>query len=296
MYPTLLSIDLNPIGIDLVLDFHAYTVALSLAFLSAVLLGVWQIHRLPKPYPVTPIGGIWVFIGALIGSKVWWILQYDSIANLPAALVFWRGGLVFYGGLVGGILAAILYLKSVGAPVIATGDVAIQFVPLAHAIGRMGCFLNGCCYGRPSEVPWAVHYGPESMVYGRHISEHLIEPGAAHSAAVHPVQLYSVAALVGVFLIMRWAWKRPHRTGSMLLLYPFLDGLQRFTTEFFRGESLRSVAGVLTASQTVALLMVLGSTLTYLVLRASVWRHRALDTPFEEIQEKQDSSANADAV
>jgi phosphatidylglycerol:prolipoprotein diacylglycerol transferase len=156
----------------------------------------------------------------------------------------------------------------------------------------MGCFLNGCCYGSPSTLPWAVSYGPESMVYGRHITEQLIEPGAAHSASVHPVQLYSVFALLAVFLLIRWAWKRPHYPGSMLLLYPFLDGLQRFTTEFFRGESERPVAGLFTASQTVALAMVLGSCLIYGLLRLSLWRGSRPEAPLAPIQENPANTAS----
>lgn len=247
MRPTLFSFEI--LGVDF--RFHAYTVALAAAFLAGILLAVRANYRRENPYPITPIGGLWIFFPAIFFSKVYWYLQYDP-ANVWRSVFLWEGGLVFYGGLFGGVLGAVLYLRWSRVPVLPLGDIVIPYLPLAHGIARLGCFLNGCCWGLPATVPWAVTYPQNSLVFRRHVEEGLVTQADALPLPVHPSQLYESATLFGLFFLLRYLSTRPHREGALLLAYPALYGGARFFLEFFRGDVGRGWAS-LTTSQYVAL-------------------------------------------
>ena len=272
MHPTLLK--LGP------LEFHAYTVGLALAFLFGVLGAVRENYKLEKPYPVTPAGGVWIFFGALFGAKVYWYLQYggtwtDNEGNpfqWYRVFFLWEGGMVFYGGLIGGIVGALAYFKFVGAPILGMGDVGMPFLPLGHSIARLGCFLNGCCWGYPTEGPTGVVFPRHSLAWRQHIDDGLISGSAQGSLPVHPTQIYESLGLFFIFLTMRFAYKHKHHTGSIVFLYPLLYGVLRFTTEAFRGDSARSVFGM-TVSQTIGLTLFLSAACFYVIMYQTKWRN-----------------------
>jgi len=272
MQPTLLKLG--------ILEFHGYTLMMAIAFLIGVLLAVRENYKLEKPYPITPMGGLWVYLGGLIGARLYWLLQYDAAwyKHLHHALFFWQNGLVFYGGLFGGFLGAVIYLRIQRVPIIPVGDIVMPFLPLSHAIARIGCFLNGCCWGSPTDMPWGIRYPKRPWgAYAQHVSEGLIPGDAAASLAVHPTQLYSAAGLLVIFAVMRYAYKHRSHSGAVMLLYPFLYGILRFIVECFRGDSGRPLWGM-TASQGVALVLAVGTAFGYVMLRRTIWR------PKEEAQ------------
>ncbi len=248
------------------LQFHSYTVMLATAYLMGVLLSVRENCKRADPYPVTPVGGVWVYFGALIGARLYYIIQYEGWREAYRAVLFWEGGLVFYGGLFGGFLAAVLYLRVKRVPILPMADIVMPYVPLSHAIARIGCFLNGCCWGLPTTLPWGVRF-PKSLwgAYGQQMEQGLIDAGAAYSLPVHPTQLYCSLGLLVIFFIMRWFYKRKRHDGSVALLYPLLYGALRFVVEIFRGDSARPLWGM-TVSQMVALLLILGAAAGFLVL------------------------------
>lgn len=267
VYPTLWSTKI--FGTQL--DFHAYTFFLALAFLIGTLLPVRQNYRQPNPYPITPIGGLWVFFGALIGAKMYWQVQYGDADDWLRVIRIWEGGLVFYGGLFGGILGALVYIRGVGAPVGPVGDMAIVYLPLAHGVARIGCLLNGCCWGSRTDLPWAIHY-PRSLhgPYGEQLNSGQITAGTPVSLGVHPSQLYESMGLLCIFFILRYAYRRPHRTGEIVLLYPFCYGILRFLTEASRGDSARPFLAM-TASQVVAIGFVAFALIGYAAMSLLVW-------------------------
>ena len=266
MYRTLFSIG----GFEL----HAYITFLAIAFFVCGLLVVRENYRQPKPYGITPIIGIWILVGAMIGAKVFYEFQYHGVSQLYRAFYNWGGGLVFYGGLFGGLMGGIAYLKLIKAPLIAACDMILPYVALGGAITRVGCFLNGCCWGSPTGLPWAVSFPKGSFAYARQLKEGLIDVTAESSLPVHPTQLYSVVGLLIVFAIMRYAYKHRRNTGQIVLLYFLLYGIMRFTIEFFRGDSARSVFGM-TVSQTISLVLILGSIAVFMVLRLTLWHTAA---------------------
>ena len=261
MHPTLLKIS----G----LEFHAYPAMLAIAFLACTLWTVRNLQRHDPPIDGSPHGGLWVFVGALLGAKVFWILQYSEVQYLYRAVFIWEGGLVFYGGLIGGALALIAYVRLNHLPLGIVLDAAAPSLALGEAITRIGCFLNGCCWGHPGHVPWAVCFPRGSHPFEQQLTDGLIKASAAASLPVHPTQLYMTAGLLVAFALLTLAWRVKHPAGTVVGLYLVLYGIIRFTVESFRGDSARSVSGM-TVSQSISLgLAIAGLTLIIvLVARA----------------------------
>lgn len=271
MHPTLLSI--GPF------DFHAYTVALALAFLVGVLGAVRENYKREHPFPVTPAGGVWIFFGALLGAKIYWYLQYgltwtDDEGNgyeWYRVFFIWEGGMVYYGGLIGGFLGAVAYVRYMKVPILPMGDIGMPFLPLGHSIARLGCFLNGCCWGSVTEGATGVIFPRRSLAFNQQVDDGLITRSASEPLPVHPTQLYESLGLFVVFLIMRYAYKHKKHDGSVMFLYPLLYGILRFSVEAFRGDSARPLFGM-TASQVIGLGLFLSAACFYVIMFQTKWR------------------------
>lgn len=262
------------------LKFHAYPTALSVAFLVCTLMAEREGRRLDRPVLVPPQGAVWALLGALFGGKVYWILQYDDPANLWRAFLFffWGGGLVFYGGLIGGIVGAVVYLRVTHRFDWRIADVAVPHLALGEAITRVGCFLNGCCWGKVCDLPWGLRFPRHSHAFLDHVSDGILARSAEASLPVHPTQLYMTFGLVAAFFVMRYTLRRNPFTFAVTLQYLFLYGVVRFTVEHFRGDSAESVFGM-TVSQTISLALIAASLIAYALL----WNHRR--TPSSEAEE-----------
>lgn len=269
MHPTLLKIS----G----LEFHAYPAMLAIAFLTCTLLTVRNLQRREPPVDGSPHGGLWVFVGALLGAKAFWILQFDNPLNLWHAVFIWEGGLVFYGGLIGGALALVAYVKVNRLPLGIVADAAAPALALGEAITRIGCFLNGCCWGRPGHVPWAVCFPRGSHPFDQQVTDGLIDPSASGSLPVHPTQLYMVLGLLIAFAFMTLAARLGRPAGTGVGLYLVFYGILRFTVELFRGDSARSVSGM-TVSQSISLGLVLAGLVVIVVLEVVSSRTKAADS------------------
>ncbi len=254
------------------LRLPSYTVMMVLAFLVCTFFVVRAAKRLHLP--MTLGVGVYVFFGALLGAKVFWILQYAGPGYLWHALFLWEEGLVFYGGLVGGVMALLAYCHARKLPVQKCGDVAAPFLALGEAIVRVGCFLNGCCWGGLASVPWAVRFPKYSLAWLQQLKLGLINSSAPQSLPVHPTQIYMTVSLVLVFLLLLVYSRRKAFDGAVVLAYLFLYGMVRYAVEIFRntgfgGDSTGSVFGM-TVSQTISLAMVLGSSMLYLAVISGV--------------------------
>jgi phosphatidylglycerol:prolipoprotein diacylglycerol transferase len=222
------------------------------------------------PIPITPIGGLWAFFGGMIGAKMYWILQYSEAKNLYKAFFLWEGGLVFYGGLIGGIGMSALYLHINKCDKWRTADIVAPYIALGEAITRIGCFLNGCCWGRISGLPWAIRYPKGSLAYWQQSRDKLgIPTGSDWSLPIHPTQLYMTLGLILAFVILLWYRKRVPFPGANGLLYLSLYGVVRFMQETFRGDSVRSVVGM-SVSQAISLALVVGGITALLMIKNGV--------------------------
>jgi phosphatidylglycerol:prolipoprotein diacylglycerol transferase len=264
MHPTLLRL----FG----LEFHAYPAMLAIAFLTCTLMAVRDLQRRDPPVYGSPNGGLWAFIGALVGAKAYWILQYSEPRYLWQAVFVWEGGLVFYGGLIGGVLGLLAYVRVAKLPPLTIADASAPYLALGEAITRIGCFLNGCCWGRPSSIWWAIRFPRHSHPFEQQVADKLIASSASESLPVHPTQLYMVFGLLAVFVVLRIVGRNGGFAGRTTVLYVLLFGILRFTVESFRGDSARSMAGM-TVSQGISLGMVIAA-VTVLAAIAAVRRRK----------------------
>jgi phosphatidylglycerol---prolipoprotein diacylglyceryl transferase len=157
-------------------------------------------------------------------------------SDCTAALQFWQGGLVFLGG---GVLAAAVVLRSARKRGLGLGDVADVLAPsvsLAHVFGRLGCFMVGCCYGKPWD--YGVHFPPGSVAYDELLGRSLIA-GSASTQGLHPTQLYEAAGELVIFVGLTLLWRRRRFPGMVALAYAGAYGLLRFAIEMFRGDQVR---------------------------------------------------------
>jgi phosphatidylglycerol:prolipoprotein diacylglycerol transferase len=250
MHPTLLKIAS--------LEFHAYPAMLAIAFLTCTLLAVRNLHRRNPPVDITPNVGLWVFIGALLGAKAYWILQFSEPRYLWRAVFVWQGGLVFYGGLIGGLVALLAYVKLNKLPLLIVVDSAAPALALGEAITRIGCFLNGCCWGAPSSAPWAVCFPRHSHPFAQQVSDGLLTASAMQSLPVHPTQLYMTIGLVIGAAILWFLLRKGVPEGCVVAGYLVIYGILRFCVELFRADSARSVGGMTVSQSVSAGLLILG--------------------------------------
>jgi len=247
--------------------FHAYRTLLAVSFLVCTLLAARESRRRNEGFLIPPQAGAWGLLGALLGAKIFWAIQYTAPRHWWRAIFLWEGGLVFYGGLVGGLIVVWAYFRRHRIPPLPAADILAPYVALGEAITRVGCFLNGCCWGAVTGLPWAVSFPAGCAAYGSHLETGLVPPGATHTLPVHPTQLYMVAGLLGAFGLLKWLLARKRFAGEVALGYLFLYGVVRFTVEIFRGDSGRPVADM-TVSQLISLGLALAAAALWL------WRIR----------------------
>jgi phosphatidylglycerol:prolipoprotein diacylglycerol transferase len=197
--------------------------------------------------------GFWAIAGAIIGAKVLMIVRDLPVylaapSNLFSLSVLSSAG-DFYGGFIGALIASALFFwRDARLSFWRTADVCGPAIALGQAIGRVGCFMAGDDYGRPSHVPWAVAFtDPDAARIG----------GAPLGIPLHPVQLYESMVCVVLFVVLLQLRRRRQFDGEMILAYTLLYAIARFVLEFFRGDADRGFVfgGLLSTSQFIAVLL-----------------------------------------
>lgn len=233
----------------------------------AFLVGGWIIDReLRRLGFASDYAGDMIFaavIGGIIGAKLW----FAALPGHGVATLTDRGGLVFYGGLIGGTLGVILNGWRRRVPIRWTAQLAAPSLAAAYAIGRVGCFVVGDDYGVPTTLPWAVAFPqgmPATVAQNLRAFNVAIPDSVAPTTvmAVHPTQLYEVAVMLLVFALL-WRWRTSLRgTGWLLGAYLALAGLERFGIEFLRAKDDRFLpAGLSVAQLTSVVMVIVGVTL-----------------------------------
>lgn len=178
--------------------------------------------------------------GGLAGAWLTFVAVEWARTGSPTTALASGGGLVFYGAVPGGLLAAYLGARGLGVPFARTIDLVVPGIAAGHAIGRIGCFLGGCCFGAP-------HDGPLSVIFTDPIA-----PASHPAVPRHPVQLYESAGLVA--LAFFFALVPIGKTdGARALAYVIAYGVLRFFTESLRGDAIRGVWGPLSTSQAISI-------------------------------------------
>lgn len=249
-----MMLSMNPIA------FHVgswpvywYGICVAAAFLAAITHWEWLGRRQGRPKGFGSDLALWIIGGGVVGARAAYVLAHGDIylADPVSILALREGGLVFYGGAIGGALAVALFARWRGQPLGRLGDYAVSGLPLGHALGRIGCFTRGCCYGSPCpDCGWSVMVG---------------------GVARHPVQLYESAANLLVYAVLVAIVLRagPRRPGLTVAAYGVLYGLVRFFMEFMRGDDRLVWAGLNLAQWTSLVFIAAGAVWMALRLRGA---------------------------
>ncbi|MDO8644631.1 MAG: prolipoprotein diacylglyceryl transferase [bacterium] len=246
------------------IPIYTYGVLVAIGFLVGI---SWTGHEAKKagvnPDFIIDLA-FYVVVAGIVGSRILYILVgwEHYLASPLEIFMIWKGGLVFYGGLIGAILMTWFYSRYKKQRFLLSADLLIPGVALGHVFGRLGCFAAGCCYGKPvlGAPFWALRF-PE-------ITTTLAPTGID----LYPSQLMESASNLVLFILLVLIRKRKKFEGQIILSYVVLYGVARSTLELFRGDKIRGfvIADILSTSQTISLLMILGA----LVLYWKLWKQK----------------------
>ena len=219
---------MHPIAFKLgPLTVHWFGIMIALAFLA----GMWTAVRR------APIAGVsgeliadlvvpWLLLGSVLGARLLYVATYwkESFAGQPwwEVLMIQRGGLVFYGGLIGASITTIIFARAKKLPLWKLADIFAPSVALGSMFGRIGCLMNGCCFGRACDLPWAIRFPADHSTGG---------------VPVHPTQIYD--GLLNLALYLGLAWLFRHRRkfdGQIFATYLICYAFTRSIAEAFRGD------------------------------------------------------------
>lgn len=207
------------------LTVYSYGVMMAVAVMTcAMLLSKDAVRLNIKPEIIFDLV-FWVVCAGILGARIFYVLlNLDFFTENPIEMIkIQNGGLAWQGGLLGGMVAGIFYIRKHALPLRETLDLAAPYIALGHSIGRIGCFLNGCCYGK--EVSWGIYF----PIYHAHL---------------HPTQLYESASLFFIFLILKKYQKFNPIPGKVFVFYLILASLERFIVEFFRADHTTTWLGL----------------------------------------------------
>jgi len=231
MYPEIFHIGSFPI--------NTYGVFLAIAFLCAIMVTVRLAHRDGLPKEKIYDLSLWMLLASLVGSKILMLFTEPEYRDHPAQLLsldFLRSGGVFYGGLIGAVLMGYYLINRYKLPWWKTADACAPGIALGNFFGRQGCFAAGCCWGKPTTLPWGVKF----TALGHEIT------GVPTDTYLHPTQLYESFAMLIVFLFLLWLHKHKRFSGQVILVYALLYSVVRFAIEFVRDDPRGDVFGLTT--------------------------------------------------
>ena len=252
MYPVLLEIGF----------FKIFTYGLFVAsgFFVAILLASNQAKRENVDQEKILDLCFYILLSSVVGARLLYVVvEYKYFMANPLDVVkFWKGGLVFYGGLIGAVGVSIYYLKANSLPVWKVGDIMAPSIAIGQAIGRWGCFFAGCCYGVKTDVPWAITFNDPRALAPLHV-------------ALHPTQVYDSINTFLIYLFLIWLRKRKSFEGQVFWVYGILYSIGRYIVESFRGDDRGfAVPGILSTSQFISIFTLLVSLFMFFKLRRKV--------------------------
>ena len=219
---------MHPIAFKLgPLTIHWYGVMVAIGFLA----GLWTASRrsVREGIPGEKVIdlGPWLIVGALLGARTLYVISNwgDQFANQPFWEIFMiqHGGLVFYGGLAGASLACILFVRLKKLPLWKMADIMAPSIALGYVFGRIGCLLNGCCYGRACSLPWAIQFPANNPLH-------------PPTTPVHPTEIYESLLNLVLYLGLAWLFRRKKFDGQVFGTYLVCYALLRSFVELFRGD------------------------------------------------------------
>lgn len=252
MHPILFELSLG--GTDRLIG--TYGVLLSAAMLIGAFIGARACHRAGIDWGAAVAAIGFTVAGSLLGSYVLFVLVEWAQTGSPFPAVS-QGGLVFFGAPIGGMLALKYTSRGLELPLGRFVDVCIGVVPLGHALGRLGCFFGGCCFGHAFDGPWAIRYS------------HEMAPGAYPPILRHPTPLYEAALLLLLALAFFAIPPKKIGDGRRFFVYAVAYGVIRLVIETFRGDPERGFyfGGLVSTSQLISAALLIGG-----LLGLALWR------------------------
>ena len=204
---------------------------IALAFLAGLWTATLRAKRERIPGERIADVTLWLMVGAILGARFVYVTTYwrEEFAGRPLTEIFMiqHGGLVYYGGFIGAVLAGTIYLLWKKMPLWKTADVLAPSIALGSVFGRVGCLLNGCCYGRPTDVPWAITFtNPQAQELS----------GAPLGVPLHPTEIYDALLNLGLYVFLAWLFRRKKFDGQIFATYLICYAITRSITEYFRGD------------------------------------------------------------
>ncbi len=279
---------------------HTYGVLIVTGFLAAMFVAWREAIRQGEYADDVLDFAFWALLGGMIGARIVFIIvnwrQYfveqpwDTVAgiSIPAVLVVWKGGLVFYGAALGGFVAYLVYARKRGirgGDMLKLADMMIVGLPLAAAFGRLGCIAAGCCWGDSaftldadghfhSTIPLAIQFPKGALAYQSLVTTETADvvramKAAGATAPLIPIQLIDAFGEVGLFVALLFVRSRKWFHGQVLLTYGILYPLWRTILEMFRGDGERGylIPGLLSTSQFISLCVAVTSLIAIVVIR-----------------------------
>jgi len=168
---------------------------------------------------------LWLMIGAILGARFVYVTTYwkEEFADQPLSEIFMiqHGGLVYYGGLIGAAIAGIIYIRWKKLPLWKIADIVAPSIALGSMFGRTGCLLNGCCYGRPTGLPWGIRFPADHPTGG---------------VPVHPTEIYDGLLNLVLYFFLAWMFRRKKFDGQIFATYLLCYAITRSFVEYFRGD------------------------------------------------------------
>ncbi len=229
------------------ITIHTYGIFVAGGIFSGVFLAMKLAEKEGISSTIISDMCFWMVISAILGARLVYVLMnLRYYLRFPLDILqIWKGGLVFSGGLITACFVGGWYIKKYRLSFWLVGDIIAPSVALGQAIGRIGCFMAGCCYGKPTDVPWAVTFhNPNSL--------------APLNVPLHPTQLYHCLACTIIFLCLMILRKHKSFEGQVFLWYLLMHSLQRIIIERFRGDLVPFI-GQMSATQFISVAILLTS-------------------------------------
>lgn len=239
------------------LTIYSYGVLVASALILGMALAVKEARRQGLDPQLVLDLGFYVALAGILGSRMFYLLQDPRYYFSHPWEIFklWEGGLVFHGGLLCALPVGWFFLKRKKLSFWPIADLFAPSLAIGQALGRVGCFFAGCCYGAPTSLPWAVTFSDPRT---------LAVPGVP----LHPTQLYDAFGLFLIFGVLSAGRQRTRFAGELSCLYLILHGLLRFVVEYFRGDP-RSMLwhDAISVPQIISLLLIMGGLVAFFHLR-----------------------------
>jgi phosphatidylglycerol:prolipoprotein diacylglycerol transferase len=232
-----------------------YGLMLFFAFIGSMYIAAGRARREKIDPELVYDMALYVFVGGLIGARGFYVLQYwgDRVHSFWEIFEIWKGGIVLYGSILGGTMGFLLYRWQRPFPLLPTLDVIAPSLAFGIAVGRIGCFLNGCCYGDACSLPWAVRFPRQSPPWISELARSQISPTSDYSLWLHPTQLYSTIDGLVLFMLLTAFYPLRKRDGQVMGLLLLTYPVTRFLI-----EQLRNDEGIFAVGMTISQLISVG--------------------------------------